>query len=354
MGTGVEAGSQRREQRASEAGTERLRAGRVSLLVGAALLAAKFAAWHVTGSTAVLSDALESVVNVAAAGLLLYSLILSARPADRNHPYGHGKVEFFSAGVEGTLIALAAGLIVVEAVQAILQGPQLTRLDEGLLLVTVAAAGNALLGSHLIRVGRRAHSAALVADGKHLLTDVATSVGVIVGLAAVRVTGWALLDPLVAITVALNILRTGWRLLREAVGGLMDEADAASLRRISDHLERVRESSWIDVHTLRAWRSGPVMHTDLHLVVPRYADADRLHEVNERITEAVVEATQQPGDVIVHFDPCRPRHCRGCVVEACPVREAPFVVRERISFERATREDETLDSGTPLPTEREP
>jgi len=327
----------------------RLRAGLLSLVGGVAILAAKLGAWRITGSTAVLSDALESFVNVAAGALLLWSLWVSAQPADRNHPYGHGKVEFFSAGVEGTLIAIAALMIGVEAVRSLLAGPTLRSLDLGLVLVTGATAGNALLGWHLIRTGRRVHSLALLADGKHLLTDVVTSVGVIAGLLLVRVTGLAIVDPLVAFAVAAHILVTGWRLARQAVGGLMDEADPASLREMVEALETRRDPWWIDAHSLRAWRSGAVEHVDLHLVVPRYFDADRLHGIAQDVEDAALAATRRPGEAIVHFDPCRPRHCTSCAVEACPVRGAPFVARRALTLERATRDDESLDTGAPMP-----
>lgn len=326
----------------------RLRAGRIAFAGSIAILGAKLAAWLLTGSTAVLSDALESFVNVAAGAILLFSLHLAAQPADRNHPYGHGKVEFFSAGVEGTLIALAALLIGWEAVNALIAGPQLRQLDLGLALVSAATAGNAWIGAYLIRVGRRAHSLALVADGRHLLTDVVTSVGVLVGLLAVRITGWAPLDPLIALAVAGHILVTAYRLGREAVRGLMDEADPAVLREMVEALERERPPWWIDAHSLRAWRSGPIEHADLHLVVPRYFDADRLHEVDRAVEDVLLAATGRPGEAIVHFDPCRPRHCAGCAVEACAVREAPFVSRRPLTLERATRGDEALESGAPV------
>jgi cation diffusion facilitator family transporter len=332
----------------------RIRAGRLSLGLGAVVFAAKLVAWQLTGSTAVLSDALESVVNVVAAGLLLYSLHLASRPADRNHPYGHGKVEFFSAGVEGTLIAVAAALIVGEAVRQILSGVAPRRLDLGILLVTAATVGNAVLGLYLIRTGRRVHSLALVADGRHLLTDVATSVGVIAGLAAVWATGLAILDPLVALAVGLHILRVGWQLVRQAVGGLMDEAEPELLEAMVGALEKDRRPWWIDAHSLRVWRSGAVQHADLHLVVPRYYDADRLHRIDEEVEQRLLAAAGRPGEVIVHFDPCRPRHCRGCLMPDCPVRAHPAGVRRPLTLERATRQDETLDTGTPLPSRLAP
>ncbi|RIL03039.1 MAG: cation transporter [Proteobacteria bacterium] len=330
----------------------RLRAGGLALVGAVAILATKLLAWALTGSTAVLSDALESFVNVAAGAILLYSLYLSSQPADRNHPYGHGKVEFFSAGVEGTLIALAAVLIAIEAVRALIAGPSLRSLDLGLALVSAAAAGNALLGWYLIRVGRSAHSLALVADGKHLLTDVVTSAGVIAGLALVRVTGNPVFDPLVALAVAAQILWTGWRLTRQAVGGLMDEADLATLRAMVGALASRRQPWWIDAHSLRAWRSGPVEHVDLHLVVPRYFDADQLHEIDREVEDALLGAVGRPGEAIVHFDPCRPRYCSGCAMPACPVRQAALEAQRPVTFERATRGDESLDTGAPVPRVR--
>lgn len=326
----------------------RLRAGRLALLGGIAVLVAKLAAWRLTGSTAVFSDALESFVNVAAGALLLYSLYLSSQPADRNHPYGHGKVEFFSAGVEGTLIAVAAVLIAIEAVRQMIRGVELRSLDLGVILVTAATAANAAIGLHLIRVGRRVHSLALVADGRHLLTDVATSVGVIIGLALVWVTGLSILDPIVALIVAVQILRTGWQLSREAIGGLMDEANPAALEEMVKALELRREPSWIDTHSLRSWRSGAVEHVDLHMVVPRYFDADRLHDIDDQVEKALLAATRRPGEVITHFDPCRPRHCAGCSMEPCGVRSAPFAALRPLTLDRATRSDEALDTGTPV------
>lgn len=330
----------------------RLRAGSLALGGAIVVLCVKLAAWQLTGSSAVMSDALESFVNVAAGAILLFSLYLSAQPADRNHPYGHGKVEFFSAGVEGTLIALAALLIAVSAVRQLFHGVELRSIDLGLALVTVATLGNAALGWHLMRVGRRVQSLALVADGRHLLTDVVTSVGVIIGLALVWITGVSILDPIVALLVAAQILRTGWQLAREAIGGLMDEADPSSLAEMVNALEAHREPWWIDAHSLRSWRSGAAMHADLHMVVPRYFDADRLHEIDEHVENALLSATRRPGEVIAHFDPCRPRHCPGCSMQACAVRAAPFAQLRPFTLDRATRSDETLDTGKPVASVR--
>jgi cation diffusion facilitator family transporter len=330
----------------------RLRAGMIAFAGSIAILAAKLAAWRITGSTAVLSDALESFVNVAAGAILLASLRFAAQPADREHPYGHGKVEFFSAGVEATLIAIAAVLICNEAIRALTGESELRALDLGLVLLTAASAGNAGIGAYLIRVGRRARSLALVADGRHLLTDVATSGGVLVGLLLVRVTGIAVLDPLVALVVAVHILVTAYRLAREAVRGLMDTADPALLAAMVEAVESRRPPWLIDSHSLRAFRSGPVEHIDLHLVVPRYFDADRLHDIGGEVEDILIGAAGGAGEAIVHFDPCRPRHCGGCAMPDCPVRSRPYGLRRPLTLERATRGDETLDSGSPVASVR--
>lgn len=337
-----------RPMNASQRRAERATAGRLALGVGLAVFATKLAAYLLTDSSAIFSDAMESVVNVVAAGLLLYSLTVAARPPDPDHPYGHGKVEFFSAGVEGTLIAIAAGLILVEAVGELLRGPELRRLDSGLALLVAAGAVNAGLGVYLLRAGRRTGSLALTADGRHVLADVWTSAGVIVGLVAVRMTGWSWLDPLVAIAVALHVLRTGYSLVREAVGGLMDEAPEPLLEAVVAGLAAGRESAWIDAHGLRAWRSGDFIHVDLHLGVPRYFDADALHEIDERVGAIVARAVASPNETIVHFDPCRPRQCPSCRVPGCSIRKAPFARATPFTLASVTRRDEALETGEPL------
>ncbi len=317
---------------------QRLRAGWASAAVGTLVFGGKLLAWAVTGSTAVFADAMESVVNLVAAALLLVSLYIAARPADEGHPYGHGKVEYFSAGIEGTLIAVAAVLIGVEAARALVTGAAPQRLDLGLGLVAAASVGNALLGIYLLRVGRRTRSAALVADGKHILADVWTSAGVLIGMAAVWATGWARLDPLVALAVAAHVLREGWVLAKDAAAGLMDAADEDLLDRLTARLAASRQPGWIDVHGLRAWRSGADVHADLHLVVPRFYDAERLHGMHDAVEEALASDVES-GDVVVHFDPCSPPYCKGCVVPDCPVRSSSFESRLPLDRVRAVRDD---------------
>jgi cation diffusion facilitator family transporter len=321
----------------------RLAAGRLSLAIAAVVLAAKVVAWIVTGSVAVFSDAMESIVNVVAALLLVWSLRMAAQPPDRDHPYGHGKAEFLSAAVEGALIVVAALLITVQAVRELVAGAAPERLDAGLALVAGASLLNLGLGLRLLAVGRRTGSLALLADGRHVLTDVWTSAGVLVGLALVRFTGAAWLDPAVALAVAANIVREGVRLVKQAVGGLMDEADATLLEQLAGALEAERPPDWIDAHGLRAWRSGTELHADLHLVVPRFFDAERLHRIQDAVEARLRGAAGVPTDAVVHFDPCRPHECPRCAMPDCPVRSAPFVERRPLTPRRATRADAEVE-----------
>ena len=314
-----------------------LRAGLVSLLAGVAILGVKLAAWWLTGSTVLMADAAESVVNVIAASLVTFSVVVSARPPDADHPYGHGKAQTLSAMIEGSLIGVAALGIIFEAVRRLVVGPELERLSEGIAVSAVAGLANLALGLYLVQVARRARSEALRADGVHVLTDTVTTAGGIAALVGVQLTGWELLDPLVGLAVAANILWAGWRVVRRSLGGLLDEADFDLLVRLGDHLERVRVPSWCEIHQLRAWSAGDLHHVDLHLVVPRYLSVDTAHTTGDELQAAVVDLLEQRADVVVHVDPCRPQHCSGCAVPDCAVRSQPLVERARFDVDSLTR-----------------
>jgi cation diffusion facilitator family transporter len=321
----------------------RRRAATISIVVGVSLLLIKFGAYFLTGSAAVLSDALESIINVVASSFAFLSILISARPPDKTHPYGHGKIEFFSAGFEGALIVIAAFAIIWTAVPALLNPPELPRLDFALLLLVVGGIVNWLLGVYLIRSGKTANSATLVADGKHVQTDAFTSAGVIIGLLLVKFTGWYWLDPVVAILVAINILWSGYHLLDEAVGGLMDKADPKFLPQVSDTLQRLRRPEWIAPHHLRSWRSGAVRFIDFHLVVPCYWKIYQVHTIQKEIEAALLEALDTPGQVVIHFDPCSPDYCPICAMPDCPIRQAPFA-------KEVPWTEELLIAGPPYPS----
>jgi cation diffusion facilitator family transporter len=314
------------------------RAGRISLLVAGVLLVVKFRAFQLTGSTAVLSDALESIVNVVAAAFALVGLWFAAQPADRNHPYGHGKVEFLAAAFEGGLIAFAAMLIVWESAHALVYGVEIRKLDAGILLVGGAGLANGALGFFLLRAGRQLRSLTLVADGQHVLSDFYTSVGLVLGLVLVRVTGLAFLDPLIAILVALLLLRTGAKLVRTAAGGLLDEEDPELVDKLVELLSMQFGQGVIRVHHLRAIRAGSVPHISAHLVVPEFWSVERAHDLAERVAVAVQEQLPE-GQIEFHTDPCHRSYCSMCDVEACSVRRQPFSGRPPLSADEAVRPD---------------
>jgi len=324
---------------AGEEARARLRAIVISLAVSVVLLAAKYQAYRLTGSTAILSDALESIVNVVAAVFAIGALIFAGRPADRNHPYGHGKMEFMSAAFEGGLIAFAALVIVYEVVVSLTHGVELRALDVGLAIVLGAGLVNLALGYYLVRAGRRYDSLTLLADGRHVLADFYTSAGVVVGLLLVRITGLAWLDPLVAAVVALNLMWTGVRLIRQASAGLLDKEDPALLDRLLQVLQPHLGQGVIRIHHLRAIRAGRFHHVDAHLVVPEFWSVERSHELAEDVGERVMKELGAEGEMTLHTDPCHRIYCRMCDLDDCPVRREPFTGRPRLTLDEAVQPD---------------
>ena len=317
----------------------RLRAALLSLVVATLILAAKYQAYRMTGSTAVLSDALESIVNVLAAVFALGGLMFAGRPADRNHPYGHGKIEFFSAAFEGGLIAFASILIVYEAVRTLVSGPEVRQIGAGLLIVFGSGLVNLALGIYLVRTGRRYVSLTLVADGQHVLADVWTSAGVIVGLGLVQLTGRVWLDPLVALLVALWLMLTGVRLVRHAAGGLLDEEDPLLLKRVLDALQKYVGGGVIRVHHLRAIRSGRFQHVEAHLVVPEFWSVERAHDLSEDVAARVMRDLGAEGEMVFHTDPCHRVYCVTCDLEDCPIRRESFLKLTPLTLEEVVQPD---------------
>jgi cation diffusion facilitator family transporter len=295
------------------------RAAIISLLIGIGMFVFKLAAFLITGSAAIFSDAAESVVHVMATGMALFSIILSSKPADDSHPYGHGNVEYFSAGIEGLLILIAAVYIIFESILSIIQGPKLQQLGIGAVIITVASIVNLLLGNYLIRTGKKTDSLTLVADGKHVLTDSITSFGVIAAVILVMITDIFILDPIIAILVALNILFTGWKLIRESVGGLMNEANPATFKKLSDTLIHIKKNYWIDVHELRFWQSGDKVFIDFHLILPYYFNIKQTH-IEENLIESELQKDFSNADLKIHFDYCIPELCKFCGYDECKVR----------------------------------
>jgi cation diffusion facilitator family transporter len=305
-------------------GRPAVRAGVIALVAGLLIMAAKFAAWWVTGSSAIFADAAESIVNVIAAAVATYSVAVAARPPDQDHPYGHGKAESLSAAIEGTLILVAAAAIALRATTELVRGPELERLGLGIAVAGTAGVANLLLGLYLIHVGHRTGSEAISADGAHVLTDVVTTAGTVLALVAVQLTGIVLLDPLVALLVAANVLRTGWRVIRRALASLLDEADFELIARIGGRLEVERRPEWVEVHQLRTWSAGDRIHVDVHLTLPRYLSIEDGHRVADEFETVLKRSIEGKSEPIVHVDPCRDVQCSRCPVPSCPVRSAPL------------------------------
>jgi cation diffusion facilitator family transporter len=317
----------------------RLRAGLISLVVGGVLLAAKYLAYRLTGSTAILSDALEGIVNVVAAVFALGGLVFAGRPADRSHPYGHGKIEFFSAVFEGGLIAFAAVMILYQSALSFIYGVEVRQLDLGLAITAAAGLANLALGFFLVRTGRRTQSLTLIADGQHVLSDFWTSLGVVVGLLLVRLTEAVWFDPLVAAIVGLNLAWTGIRLVRHAAGGLLDEEDTDLLQKLLDALNASMVPGIIRVHNLRAIRSGRFTHVDAHLVVPEFWSVSAAHDAADAFERHVIAACGIEGEIVFHTDPCRKAYCGQCDIPSCPIRLEPFLGRPALTVEEIVQPD---------------
>lgn len=288
------------------------------------LFCIKILAWWWTRSVAVLTDALESTVNVATGLIGWYSVWLAAKPRDKNHPYGHGKAEFISSAVEGTLISIAGLMIIYEAVINLLHPAPLQRLDGGLVLLAVTAVINYAAGVYAIRKGRQVKSPALQAGGRHLCSDTYSTIGIIAGLLLLRMTGWHWLDATVAIIFALIILITGYRVLRRSLAGIMDEADMALLEELIAYLQTHRRAPWIDLHNLRMIQYGNVLHLDGHLTLPWYYNVREAHAEIERLDRLIQQKFGGAIELFVHVDGCEPFSCSICTLAECPVRQHPL------------------------------
>jgi cation diffusion facilitator family transporter len=302
-----------------------IRVQRVVVVVGILLLAIKFTAYAITHSVAVLSDAMESIVNVAAGLLGLYSLVVSARPRDEDHPYGHGKVEFISSAVEGTMIVMASLFILYEALIALIYPPTLRQIDWGVLLVLVTAVINFLLGYWCVQTGKKHHSIALISSGKHLQTDTWSTLGILAGLLAIMLFKVTWLDSVIAIGFGFFIFLTGYKIVRQAIAGIMDETDKELLEKMVTLLNQNRRDNWIDLHKLRIIKYGPVLHVDAHLTVPWYLNMHEAHREIDALAELVRKEFGESLELYVHSDGCLDFSCCVCTKKDCSVRKHPFV-----------------------------
>jgi cation diffusion facilitator family transporter len=310
---------------AREATLQSFRVQRWVTLVGVVLLILKFAAYYVTHSVAILTDALESIVNVVAGGISLYSLYVAAKPRDKDHPYGHGKAEFLSAGVEGTLIGVAGVWIIIEAIQKLLHPTPIHQLDIGLVLIAISGVVNYLVGAIAEKTGHKNNSLAIVATGKHLKSDAYSTAGLVAGLLLLMFTQWQWVDSAVALLFGLLIIFTGIGIVRKSVAGIMDEADTDLLQQMVTLLNKERQPNWIDLHNLRIIKYGNQMHVDCHLTIPWYLNVHEAHAEVDLLTNAVRHEFGSSLEIFTHTDGCLPFSCRICQVNECPHRKHHFV-----------------------------
>ncbi len=302
---------------------QKIRAAWLSLIVGILLFLIKTGAFFLTNSKAIFSDALESIVHLVAIVIFLYSIILSSKPADKSHLYGHGNIEYFSAGIEGLLIIVAAITIFYFSILDLLGTPQPKELNYGTLLIAFSAILNVFLGYYLIRIGKKTNSIALVADGKHILTDVVTSTGIVIGLVIVLFTDYYIIDPIIAMLVAINILFTGYRLIRSSIGGLMMETDPELLDLISELLINQQKDYIIDIHHLRFWQSAEKVFIDFHMTLPYYFNIKQAHDIEDEISNAFFNLIPN-SEIRMHFDYCDSTLCKYCNYQKCDVRSESF------------------------------
>ena len=307
-----------------KASDQNLRVQKWVALVSVILLVIKFIAYYSTYSVAILTDALESIVNVTAGFIGLYSLYVAAKPRDYDHPYGHGKAEFLSAAVEGTLISTAGVIILYKAVQTLINPVQLKQIDYGIWLVAATAVVNFITGYFCLQTGKRNNSLALIASGKHLQSDTWSTAGIIAGLVLLYFTGYKWIDGAVAIIFGGIIIITGYKILRKSIAGIMDEADSVLLSKMVEILNANRRENWVDLHNLRVIKYGSILHVDCHLTVPWYLNVHEAHKEIDELDRLVKSEYGESLELFVHSDGCLPFSCKICSKLSCNERVHSF------------------------------
>ncbi|GAC1426189.1 MAG: cation diffusion facilitator family transporter [Flavisolibacter sp.] len=294
-------------------------------IVTVTLFAIKIAAWIITHSIAVLTDALEYTINVIAGFISLYSLFISAQPKDQNHPYGHGKAEFLSAAVEAILMIFSSLLIIYEAINNFVHPHLILKLDVGIFLISLTAMANYVVGYYAVKTGKKTHALNLIATGKHMQTDTYGTVGVIAGLVVLYFTHYLWIDSLISLIFAFLIILTGYKILRSSVAGIMDEADAELLKDLVEYLSDHRKEDWMDLHNLRIIKYGSVLHVDCHLTIPYYFTIEAGHRQVKDLEEMVKGSFGKTVEMFVHMDGCIFEQCSLCFKNNCPVRKHEFI-----------------------------
>lgn len=294
--------------------------GKLIFFASVVIFGIKFLAWFITDSSAIYSDALESIVNIITALTAWAAFKIALQPADKDHPYGHGKIEYFSAGFEGSLIVLAGILILIDAVDALLNPKKLMDLNFGIGLIGTTAILNFALSYYLIRQSKQYRSETLRASGNHIFSDALTTAGVIIGLIIAKLTGYQQVDPIIAIGISIHISFQGFQIIRNSVMRLMDSADKESIEKIALYMNENRNDCWIAPHKLRTWRSGSALYVDFHLIMPKFFSLEQTHEIEHKIQSEFSAVLEEPVHLHVHAEPCFAQACKYCRMKDCSFR----------------------------------
>jgi cation diffusion facilitator family transporter len=306
---------------------QKVRALQWILAMGFVVLLVKFTAYAFTGSNAILSDALESLINIAASGFALFSIIYGSRLKDSNHPYGHGKMETVAVGFEGALILLTGIFIIIKSIISLFTGNLIREVDLGIYITLFSSVLLAVMSLILKRKGTKLKSEVLIADSKHLQADVLTSIALAGGLFLFKLTGYAWIDSLLAILLALHIIFSGYGLLRKSLDDLMDKADLQVIEKVASILQKERNSRWIDIHHLKIQKYGVYLHIDCHMTLPFYLTLEEVHDEIKKLEKVFNYHFNHKVEIFVHTDPCMQMSCAICQVEDCQFRKSNFINR---------------------------
>ncbi len=297
----------------------------ISIFISLFQSSLKFYAFSVTNSSSIFTDAVESIANVLASCFALYAVYLTNIPKDSNHPYGHGKIEFFSAAFEGSLISLSGFFVLYHSILSIYHPIEIQAIQVGLKITAFSMVLNFLYGNFLIQQGKKLNSITLDSDGKHLFYDSITSLFIIIGLLLTKLIDSKLIDPVLSIILSFYLIYSGFKIFRKSVAGLMDETNLKVFGEIAIKLNDFRRNSWIDIHNMRIIQFGDKYNIDCHLTLPYYYNLEEAHDEVIKFEEAIKEITNQETEIFTHSDPCIPTCCSICLVSDCIQRKDSFI-----------------------------
>lgn len=316
----------------------KLKVQRIIAIASVLIFGGKLIAYFLTNSVGILTDALESTVNVTTGFITLYAIVVSLRPKDENHPFGHGKAEFLSASIEGFLIMIAGLVIIFEATKRFFVPAEIQKLDIGIWIVAIAGLLNYVIGWYSIRIGKKNNSIALISGGKHLQSDTYSSIGLVLGLVLLYYTKMAWLDSLIALIFGTIIIVTGYKILKETTSNLMDEADFKLIEKFGKTIDDNKSEEWIDIHNFKLVKYGNVFHINCDLVLPWNLSLADAHEEGEKLKNLLVSNFSEDIVFNLHTDDCQKMYCSHCKRAHCGERTAEFETLLSFDIDRFTKE----------------